>query len=245
MGFLNWLTKKNSISEHDAVPKAVDSRITPMGNLDPVCPYCNYKFDKMPLKKKKCPNCNNFVRSRTRPFDNKKVLIKEEQMEELENQWWIKNEQSGGIVLGAPPEIRRQEAQKLANQIEMNTGEYEGISHEDLKQIRGIIAQGAREEKNIGEISREIVQQLKINGERAKRLVQTESAEAISTQTIRRYMQSGLKSVEILVALDGQSCEKCLSYHLKIFPIDKAPKIPVHEGCRCCYASAIDNPVKE
>jgi SPP1 gp7 family putative phage head morphogenesis protein len=245
MGFLDWLTKKNSISEPDAVPKALDARITPIGNLDPVCPYCNYKFDKMPLKKKKCPNCNNFVRSRTRPFDNKKVLIKEEQMEELENQWWIKNEQSGGIILGAPPEIRRQEAQKLANQIDMNKGEYEGISHEDLKQIRNIIAKGIREEKSTGEVSREIVQQFNIDKERANRLAHTETTEAISTLTIQNYKQSGIKNVEILVALDGQSCEKCLSYNLKIFPIDKAPKIPVHEGCRCCYAPAINKPVKD
>jgi hypothetical protein len=80
-------------SQIEEIPKKTVP-ITAIGNTDPICPYCNYKFDKMPQKKKKCPNCNNFIRSRKRPFDNKKVLLKEDQLNELGAQWFAKWEQS-------------------------------------------------------------------------------------------------------------------------------------------------------
>ena len=103
----------------DIVPNPESSKLTAIGNLEPVCPYCTYKFDRMPLKKKKCPQCGNFIRSRTRPFDNKKVLIKEDQIEELERQWAFKNEQSGNnriglsFVFSLPDEKSSQELQKI------------------------------------------------------------------------------------------------------------------------------------
>jgi hypothetical protein len=80
-------------SKTDEIPKKT-IEITAIGNTEPICPYCNYQFKKFPQKKTKCPNCNNFVRSRKRPFDDKKVLLKEEQMTELTAQEWAKWEQS-------------------------------------------------------------------------------------------------------------------------------------------------------
>jgi DNA-directed RNA polymerase subunit RPC12/RpoP len=64
--------------------------LTAMGNTEPVCPYCNFKFDKMPQKNKKCPNCSNFIICRNRPFDSKNVLLREDQMNELGAQWSAK-----------------------------------------------------------------------------------------------------------------------------------------------------------
>ena len=64
--------------------------LTAIGNTEPFCPYCNFKFDKMPQKKKKCPNCNNFIISHNRPLDGKNVLLKEDQMNELGAQWSAK-----------------------------------------------------------------------------------------------------------------------------------------------------------
>lgn len=56
-----------------------------------VCPYCDYALDKMPGSKKKCPSCNNFIFVRTRPKDNKKILIREDQILKVEELWAIKN----------------------------------------------------------------------------------------------------------------------------------------------------------
>lgn len=106
MGFLDWIIGEKPAPKEDISQKIEGSKFTAIGNTEPICPYCNFKLNKMPQKKKKCPNCNNFIRSRTRPLDNKKVLIKEDQMKELAIQWAIKNEQSGYSILGRKPEDR-------------------------------------------------------------------------------------------------------------------------------------------
>ena len=64
--------------------------LTAIGNTEPICPYCNFKFDKMPQKKKRCPDCSNFIISHNRPLDGKNVLLKEDQMSELGAQWSAK-----------------------------------------------------------------------------------------------------------------------------------------------------------
>ena len=63
-----------------------------IGVAEPICPYCGNVLEKMPGRKKKCPNCSNYVFVRTRPLDGKKVLIREDQKEEMEEQWVIKHE---------------------------------------------------------------------------------------------------------------------------------------------------------
>jgi len=45
----------------------------------------------MPGRKKKCPECGKYMLSRTRPSDRKKVLIREDQAFQIEEQWAIAN----------------------------------------------------------------------------------------------------------------------------------------------------------
>jgi len=109
MGFLEWLFGKKPVTEQTSpkikektlltitmlppVPKPpVDkSKFTAIGNSEPLCPYCGYHFDKMPQRKKECPNCKKVFYSRTRPLDNKKVLVTLDQLNEIERQNSIKN----------------------------------------------------------------------------------------------------------------------------------------------------------
>jgi hypothetical protein len=62
-----------------------------VGNIEPICPYCSKPLAKMPAKKKKCPECDNFIFVRTRPSDNKKVLVTEAQTELIKEQWTTAN----------------------------------------------------------------------------------------------------------------------------------------------------------
>lgn len=57
-----------------------------IGEIDK-CPYCKKKLDKIPTRKSKCPHCEEYIYSRTRPSDRKKVLVTEKQKEEIEEQW--------------------------------------------------------------------------------------------------------------------------------------------------------------
>lgn len=68
------------------------SKLTILGNIESLCPYCNNLLEKKPKKKTKCPHCSNYIFVRTRPLDNKKILIKDDQKELIKEQWAIKND---------------------------------------------------------------------------------------------------------------------------------------------------------
>lgn len=55
------------------------------------CPYCGIELKKFPGRKTKCKNCNNYMYVRTRPADNKKILIKEEEKTIIEEEWAKRN----------------------------------------------------------------------------------------------------------------------------------------------------------
>jgi hypothetical protein len=60
----------------------------PLGNLEPICPYCNGVLEEKPKRRCKCPHCGNYFRVRTRPQDRQQVLVTEEQAEEIAKQYW-------------------------------------------------------------------------------------------------------------------------------------------------------------
>lgn len=87
MGFWERLFGKTvAPSAPVQIEHAENPKFTEIGNTEPVCPYCNHRFDKMPQRKKECPNCKKPIYCRTRPKDSKKVLLKEDQISELEAQ---------------------------------------------------------------------------------------------------------------------------------------------------------------
>jgi len=62
----------------------------PLGNTDPICPYCSVGLDKMPGRKIKCPHCGRSILVRTKPGDKKRVVITEKDAVEIERQWQSK-----------------------------------------------------------------------------------------------------------------------------------------------------------
>lgn len=58
-----------------------------IGSVDDACPYCSKRLTKRPQKKAKCPHCGKFIFVRTRPTDRERVLVTENQVEEIEAQW--------------------------------------------------------------------------------------------------------------------------------------------------------------
>jgi hypothetical protein len=66
--------------------------LTPtIGETRPICPYCSHDLLKMPGRKKSCPKCNKNIYVRTRPKDNAKILIREDDILAIEEQWAKKN----------------------------------------------------------------------------------------------------------------------------------------------------------
>lgn len=69
----------------------MDPRITPIGNLDPLCPYCEKALEKMPSRKRGCPQCGKPIFVYARPYDGKKALVTETQIEQIHEQLSILN----------------------------------------------------------------------------------------------------------------------------------------------------------
>lgn len=92
------------------------SLIKTIGETNAVCPYCNEELEKMPSRKTKCPHCGNYIFKRTRPYDNANILIREDQIEDMEEQWAIKNGQHDLFL----KEKRRKE--KIKNRLQEQYG---------------------------------------------------------------------------------------------------------------------------
>lgn len=76
----------------DIFKKSAAPRELPkIGVSDPVCPYCSGLLERKPAKKMKCPHCGKFIYVRTRPQDQVKVLVTDQQAEIIEEQWSIVN----------------------------------------------------------------------------------------------------------------------------------------------------------
>lgn len=83
------IKKAKEDSNEDNIRLSKSLGFKPIGNVEPICPYCGYKFDKKPAKKKKCPDCENFIYIRTRKYDKQKVLVTEDQLNEISSEWGI------------------------------------------------------------------------------------------------------------------------------------------------------------
>jgi hypothetical protein len=60
-----------------------------LGSASQACPNCGVVLARMPQKKTRCRDCKNYIYVRTRPQDRRRVLLREDQLAELERQWVI------------------------------------------------------------------------------------------------------------------------------------------------------------
>lgn len=72
------------------------------------------------------------------------------------------------------------------------------------------------------------------------RLVRTETMHYLNDATLQRYIDAGVKYVQIWAAEDERTCDECSKYHGKIYPIDKCPHVPFHPNCRCTIIPCLD-----
>lgn len=74
-------------------------------DVDSKCPHCDHRLAQKPLRKKKCPNCGNYIYVRSTPSGQKKVLVTEQQAGEIDNQWQRYHKEK---LLNSDPEYRRE-----------------------------------------------------------------------------------------------------------------------------------------
>ena len=89
------------------------------------------------------------------------------------------------------------------------------------------------------EVKRELREEFNVSARVADRLIRTESSHIFNTASMERYEEAGVEQVEILIEDDDSICDDCKELDGQIYDIDKAPVLPLHPNCRCCYMPVV------
>jgi hypothetical protein len=197
------------------------------------CPYCNVALDKMPGRKKKCPSCSNVIYVRTSPKTNKKILIKENEKEKIDQEWkingWIKRlETEFGIT-----ETTYENHKKLLTK---RFG-FEAKDNDIIWSIfNELIAKNIRDIQTLGSIYWVMSQFL--NDEKRDFL---DTRQLAYKMELMNYKNSGVvKKVDIMPC--NIACEACKKQANVVFTIEEALKqMPL--PCKDC-TNIIDNGVR-
>lgn len=94
--------------------------------------------------------------------------------------------------------------------------------------------------KKTTELKKLLQERFEVSYSAADSLVRTEIAH-IQTQAARdRYINSGVKEVEVWADKDERRCEVCGKLHQKRFPIGSKMPVPAHPRCRCTIIPVIE-----
>ena len=72
------------------------------------------------------------------------------------------------------------------------------------------------------------------------RLIRTETMHYLNCAELLAYKHSDVKRVRVWAALDERTCETCMRYHDKVYPLGKEPILPLHPNCRCTYLPEVE-----
>lgn len=72
------------------------------------------------------------------------------------------------------------------------------------------------------------------------RLIRTETMHYLNGAVLMGYKDGGIESVRVWAALDERTCETCMRYHDKVYPLGKEPILPLHPNCRCTYLPEVE-----
>lgn len=86
-----------------------------LGSTAQACPYCGVVLGRMPKRKTKCRDCGQFIFVRTRPQDEQKVLLRQDELAELAQQWALQAEREPRIM-ARPAEVRERVTESLTRQ---------------------------------------------------------------------------------------------------------------------------------
>jgi DNA-directed RNA polymerase subunit RPC12/RpoP len=198
--------------------------------IDTRCPYCSAPLDTAPARKKKCPSCGQFIYVRTRPSDNQRILVTEEDAKSLDA---LKNL---GVSQKEYQDIEKQLSQKF------RTAPSQGDIVWTILNERLISAMKKNDWQQMGMLYWSQARLLYELGKEFFRPGQ-EAARCV----LRNYQSMGVRKVEILTAGDSYCCEKCRALKGKVFTVKKAletmpiPVMDCEKGlCRCIYLSVVD-----
>ena len=91
------------------------SALTPIGQVEDLCPNCGTRLAKRPSRKTKCTACGRYIYARTRPIDRRQVLLTQEQADSVQQQWNIVAGVSDALIYDH--ELMEQTRKRLQSQL--------------------------------------------------------------------------------------------------------------------------------
>lgn len=86
-----------------------------LGSIEHACPNCGVVLKRMPKRKTRCRECGQYIFVRTRPQDRQRVLLRESELAELQQQW-VDDAESQPNIAQRPAEVLERTAEVLSKQ---------------------------------------------------------------------------------------------------------------------------------
>lgn len=257
MGILNIIFNQKDITEKDIKAPAVNSnyqKLSDNDNRKAECPYCHKALKKIPGSKTKCPHCGHFIYVRTKPTNGQRILIKEDQIEQIEQEW-----QDYFIVRDFKERIKSQCGSGFNKK-------YSAIKDEltkkfGLEPLEEDILWGLSNHLLLGLMKKGDWQEMKTIYFAQASFLHDDGQDCMKVLgeahkcDLRDYARSKLiRKVEIITCGES-SCPSCRKLSGKIFTIERAlnemplpekdcssePNLKSKQGwCRCCYGPVVD-----
>lgn len=109
------------------------------------------------------------------------------------------------------------------------------------RNLNEILTRGLVQGKTIFEMATQLEERMMKGFDEAHRLVRTETMHYLNESSLRAYIDSGIKKVQLWAALDERTCPKCGVKHGNPYNLKDAPVLPLHANCRCTYLPVVDD----
>ena len=121
---------------------------------------------------------------------------------------------------------------------------FSGRIWENQKQLavglNDILLAGLQQGKTVTEIAISLHNYTGNSFNNCHRLIRTETMHYLNSAVLMGYKDGGVERVRVWAALDERTCETCMRYHDKVYPLGKEPILPLHSNCRCTYLPEVE-----
>ncbi|UQD54962.1 hypothetical protein [Flavobacterium sp. K5-23] len=239
MGILKWLFSKKNRDSIETQSKVSNDFLDTNVESEAVCPYCKKKLNKFPLRKTKCPHCEQFNLVRNLSNLKIKTLLTEEQVKEIEIEQTNNYLKFKGFNKLQSFGVTEDEFLKRKEKLYLKTGIENNNSDVIWSIFNELLLKNAGNPDKLAMIYYSMAIFLKEEGKNNFKLLQECAKSRLDSFQLLGFDVT----VEILGCSD--SCEACKKSHGKIISMKEAYLLPIpcencnHTigFCRCYFAA--------
>ncbi|MDD1729827.1 MAG: minor capsid protein [Methanospirillum sp.] len=123
--------------------------------------------------------------------------------------------------------------------IERNLGFIKGMTEEVKKSVLSELTEGMLRSEGIDQLVKRISRYVDAGSgkgqSRAEMIARSEVMYGLNQGTLTRFKRDNITKVQWLAGPDDRMCAICGQKNGSIYDIEKAPSLPYHPNCRCCW----------